>query len=509
VRVELEQDAANGLQERRVQALRQELPDRIQDLAGVRRGDAHGRPNRAPPRTGLPRRGGGRGQKPAPGGSGAAGRVGPRAQIRRLAPCGELRDGGSEPLRGVLAVVRAQGVVEDSEDAAGQRLRFDGIEVQPVGERVDDLHVIQPRRSGGGRPAGPRDRLELGLDGAFRAGLGRDGRGNPCTEVGERAFGTGMPTARAHANIALVKYWGKRDGARNRPAAGSLSVTLAGLDTETRVELCPEAVDDRFVLDGVPQTGRPLERVRAGVDRIRAATGRQERVEVVSENTFPTAAGLASSASAFAALTVATAEAFGHHPGPRGLSILARQGSGSAARSIFGGFVEMVADVEEPYAEPIREAKLELGAVVCVVASASKDVGSTDGMEHTRRTSPYHAAWLEQVARDLYEARHALAEGDFDRLAAVSEGNCLAMHADALAARPGLVYFAPATLALISTVEALRRDGLPVFFTVDAGPHVVVFAPRTDLDAVARRLAGHPGVETTRVCGPGEGARVT
>jgi diphosphomevalonate decarboxylase len=318
-----------------------------------------------------------------------------------------------------------------------------------------------------------------------------------------------MPAAVAHANIALVKYWGKRDLEGNRPAAGSLSLTLEGLDTQTRVDLLgADAADDELVLDGVPQTGRPLDRVRTFVDRVRAATGRRERVRVESRNDFPTAAGLASSASAFAALTLATAEAFDHRPGPRALSVLARQGSGSAARSIFGGFVQVVAEVDEPYAEPIADARLELGAAVCVVESPEKDVGSTDGMELTRQTSPYHGAWLEQVSRDLYEARHALSDGDFDRLVTVTEGNCLAMHANAMAARPGLIYFAPATLELIRTVRALRSEGLPCFFTIDAGPHVVVFSSAEDLDRVAGRLEGHPGVVELRRCRAGAGARV-
>jgi diphosphomevalonate decarboxylase len=317
-----------------------------------------------------------------------------------------------------------------------------------------------------------------------------------------------MPTARAHANIALVKYWGKRDIESNRPAAGSLSLTLAGLDTETTVELAPDADDDTLVLDGEPQAGRPLARIREFVDLVRAATGRHERVRVDSRNDFPTAAGLASSASAFAALSVATSAAFEYAPGPRELSVLARMGSGSAARSIFGGFVQVVADVDEPYAEPVTDAKIELGAVVCVVKAPPKSVGSTDGMELTRRTSPYYGAWLEQVARDMYEAHTALVCADMNRLARVVEGNCLAMHANAMAARPGIIYFAPTTLELIAAVRDLRASGVPVCFTIDAGPHVVAFAPPEHLDAVKAALDGHPGVVETRLCRSGEGARV-
>lgn len=318
-----------------------------------------------------------------------------------------------------------------------------------------------------------------------------------------------MPTAVAHANIALVKYWGKRDLEGNRPAAGSLSLTLRGLDTKTTVTPLPaDAPDDELVLDGAPQVGRPLDRVRSFVDLVRGATGRSEKVRVDSRNDFPTAAGLASSASAFAALTIATAEAFGYQPGARQLSVLARMGSGSAARSIFGGYVQIVADAEEPFAEPVEDARIELAAAVCVVKSRAKETGSTDGMELTRKTSPYHSAWLEQVSRDLYEARHALSASDFDRLAAVTEGNCLAMHANAMAARPGLIYFAPTTLELIRAVRAMRAGGTPVFFTIDAGPHVVAFTPPEHVEEVARQLKGQDGVDEIRVCSSGEGARI-
>ncbi len=312
-----------------------------------------------------------------------------------------------------------------------------------------------------------------------------------------------MATARAHANIALVKYWGKRTVHDNVPAAGSLSLTLQGLDTETTVELAPEAGDDALVLDGQPQSGRALARVSRFVDIVRRATGRTERVRVESRNDFPTAAGLASSASAFAALAVAATAAFGATPDRRELSRLARRGSGSAARSIFGGLVKIRGEEPDPYAEPVLGSRLELGAVVCVVRSTPKSVGSTDGMELTRTTSPYHEAWLKLVAVDLDRAETALREADFDALAAIVEGNCLAMHANAFAARPGLVYFEPPTVSLIHRVRGMRADGVPVCFTIDAGPHVVVFTPLSRVDEVAAELRGADGVDEIRSCRPG------
>lgn len=314
-----------------------------------------------------------------------------------------------------------------------------------------------------------------------------------------------MVTATACANIALIKYWGKRSVAENLPAAGSLSLTLDALRTTTTVELVEGA--DRLTLDGTDVEGKPLSRISRFVDLVREATGRSERVHVTSKNAFPTAAGLASSASAFAALAVAAARAFGLEASPEELSILARKGSGSAARSIFGNFARMT-DGEDAHAFALPDIELELCAAIAVAKAGPKAIGSTEGMERTRETSPYHAAWIETVNRDLGPAEEALRQKDLGRLAEIVEGNCLAMHANAMAARPGIIYFRPATLWAIEEVRALRAGGTPVFFTIDAGPHVVAFTPPEHLEAVATRLSGHPDVAEVITSGPGEGARV-
>lgn len=318
-----------------------------------------------------------------------------------------------------------------------------------------------------------------------------------------------VATATAHANIALVKYWGKSQVALNIPAAGSLSLTLEALSTRTQVSL-QDGAEDQLYLDGAPAEGRALARVSAFMDLIRDRVGSTARVRVDSSNNFPTAAGLASSASAFAALARAGSAAFGLELSPRELSILARRGSGSAARSVFGGFVRMqagqAADGSEAFARPLSELDLELHAVIAVAAAGPKKVGSTDGMEHTRQTSPYHAAWLQQVESDLEATEAALKEKDFDRLAELVEGSCLAMHADAMAARPGILYFQAPTLAAIERVRALRAAGTEVFFTVDAGPHLVAFTPPAQRAAVAAALSDCPGVAEVITSAPGAGA---
>ncbi|MBK8012344.1 MAG: diphosphomevalonate decarboxylase [Deltaproteobacteria bacterium] len=320
-----------------------------------------------------------------------------------------------------------------------------------------------------------------------------------------------MSTAEASANIALIKYWGKRDARLNLPETGSLSLTLAALRTRTDVTRI-DAPSDRFTLDGTCVEGRALERVGRFVDLVRDMAGRSDRVEVTSSNRFPTAAGLASSASAFAALAVASLDAFGVEMSPSEISRLARRGSGSAARSVFGGFCRMHAGVEpdgrDAFAVPFEGAALELVAAVVVAKASKKTTGSTDGMNLTQKTSPYHAAWVTAVSRDLLAAEDALRAGDLMTLADVVEGNCLAMHADAMAARPGILYFKPSTLWAIEAVRGMRKEGTPVFFTIDAGPHVVAFTLPAYLDAVVEQLAGHPEVECVLRSTSGEGAHL-
>ena len=318
--------------------------------------------------------------------------------------------------------------------------------------------------------------------------------------------------ARAHANFALVKYWGKRDAALNLPAVGSISITLDGLASTTRVVFDPDLTADTVTLDGRTDPGTTIK-VSATLDLLRARAGLDWRARVESGNDFPTAAGLASSASGFAALVVAADAALGLGLSPGELSGLARRGSGSAARSIFGGFVEMArgerADGRDAVARPLLEADAwPLRVVIAVTDRGGKSVSSRDGMERTAATSPYFPAWVAGADADLAEARAAIAERDFDRLAEVSEFSCLKMHASALAARPGVLYFNGATVEAIHALRALRRDGVPVFFTVDAGPQVkAVCLPGAEA-AVAESLAATTGVIEVLRTGLGPGAAV-
>jgi diphosphomevalonate decarboxylase len=317
-------------------------------------------------------------------------------------------------------------------------------------------------------------------------------------------------TAVAHPNIALVKYWGKADPARNLPAVGSISITLDTLTTTTSVRFDAALAEDRFTLDGRPAPDQ-LKRVRACLDLFRARLPGVPHAEVESTNSFPTAAGLASSASGFAALVVAADRALGARLERAELAELARQCSGSAARSVFGGFVELRLRPDGSGCDTgqIRTAAdWPLQVVVAVTSTTAKTTGSTAGMLHTERTSPYYPAWVATSEGDLAAARRAIESRDFAALAAVAEHSCLKMHAVALAARPGLLYWNGATVECIRRLRELAAQGVGVFFTVDAGPQVKAICLPDGADRVAAALAELPGVAQVLRCGLGDGARV-
>jgi len=301
-------------------------------------------------------------------------------------------------------------------------------------------------------------------------------------------------TAIAHPNIALVKYWGKRDVAQNLPAVPSLSLTLGGWRTRTTViwgadrdcvELDGQEVDDPKITAflGLLGSDRPP-------------------VSVVSDNDFPTGAGLASSASGFAALALAATRAAGLTLSDAELSALARRGSGSASRSIFGGFVQW----DDTHAQPIAAPPWDVRMVVAVVNADRKDVGSTAGMARSRATSPYWDAWVHSAAADVAEARAAVLAQDLERLGTVMESSTFKMHATMHTAVPPLLYWQPATVAVLHAVFALRAAGVGAWATMDAGPQVKVLCSPSDADAVRDALAPH--ALAVHIHGPGGGARV-
>ena len=322
--------------------------------------------------------------------------------------------------------------------------------------------------------------------------------------------GEGTAAARAHSNIALIKYWGKRDATLNLPAVGSISVTLDALTTDTTVRFTQDGAADELWLDG--------ERVAAGragrmLDLVRERAGIRASATVTSTNNFPTGAGLASSASGFAALAVAACAAAGLEATPTELSILARRGSGSAARSIFGGVVELhageAADGNDAFAEPILDAAdWPLSVVVAITSREAKSVSSTAGMGRSAASSPFYPAWTDTANQDLADMRAAIAARDFARVGELAEYSCLKLHALMMTTRPALIYWNAATVAAIHTVMELRASGIPVYFTIDAGPQVKALCSPADAPAVASALAAVVGVHETRTSGLGRGAHL-
>ena len=281
-------------------------------------------------------------------------------------------------------------------------------------------------------------------------------------------------TAFAHTNIALIKYWGKRQKEFNLPATDSLSLTLKAFGTETTVRLY-EGERDQFILNDQHQSGIALEKVSTFLDLIRTQSEKASKAVVESINHVPTAAGLASSASAFAALALAASRVYDiKDQSAKSLSLLARQGSGSAARSIYGGLVHMhqgsADDGHDAYASPIDGHQLDLGMIVIPCDTGPKKVSSTKGMNHTQATSPYYEKWVESHAEDIQEAQRAITTNNFDALGRVMEHSTLKMHATALTAQPGLWYWNAKTWEALECIKSLRTEALPFYFTMDAGP---------------------------------------
>jgi diphosphomevalonate decarboxylase len=313
----------------------------------------------------------------------------------------------------------------------------------------------------------------------------------------------------AHPNIALVKYWGKADVERNLPAVGSISITLDTLTTTTRVRLNPELDRDELVLDGRPASGERTARARFCLDLFRRHRPDLPPVSVESENSFPTAAGLASSASGFAALVTAVNAVLESPLGADELAEISRRCSGSAPRSLHGGYVELVLGGDGTIVRPIldrREWPLEV--VIAITSTVAKAVGSTEGMELTRTSSDFYESWVASSPDDLAAARTAIAAQDFEALTAVAEASCLKMHAVAMAAQPGLIYWNGTTVECLHRVRDLRRRGVPVFFTIDAGPQLKAVCDSGSSDQVAAALGEIPGVVEIVRCGLGDGARV-
>lgn len=309
-------------------------------------------------------------------------------------------------------------------------------------------------------------------------------------------------TVSAPANIAFIKYWGARDLDHALPMNPSISMTLEHCVTLCTVEtLEHEREDEVWLAEPGGGFGQPdpgfAQRMRDQLDRVRKWAGRNEALRVATRNNFPTAGGLASSASGFAALTLAAAGAFGKKASPHELSLLARRsGSGSAARSVFGGFVEWSADEtdDQSYARQIAKPEhWDLRDIIAVVEIGPKTVSSLEG--HRRAlTSPYYSKRQELLPDRLDAVRRAIRDRDLATLGPILEEEAVDLHLIAMSSHPPIFYWSPGTLAVLRALRELRQEGLQTWATMDAGANVHVLCDADSEDEVAERLEDLPAV---------------
>ena len=306
--------------------------------------------------------------------------------------------------------------------------------------------------------------------------------------VAAKASGFG----KAWANIAVCKYWGKRNEELNLPVTSSLSVSLNGHGTETTI--APNPGRDEVFLSGRPiaSSSQFGKGVVSFLNMFRPDLNTFFRVETT--NTIATAAGLASSASGFAALTFAVNDLHGWNLGGRELSILARMGSGSACRSVFDGFVEWnsgaSADGMDSFAEPLATEWPDLRLGLIKVSTVPKAVSSRTAMKRTKRTSALYEAWPVKVSHDLMLLKEAISTGNFDMFGQVAESNALAMHATMIGAWPPVLYWLPESVAVMQDIWEAREQGLRVYFTMDAGPNIKLLFLAQDSATVEKHFPG-------------------
>ena len=294
--------------------------------------------------------------------------------------------------------------------------------------------------------------------------------------------------ARAYTNIALIKYWGKKNEELILPMNNSLSLTLDAFYTETEVIFSDSYMVDEFYLDGTLQDEKATNKVSQFLDLFRKEAGLSLKASVISQNFVPTAAGLASSASGLAALAGACNTALKLGLDDLSLSRFARRGSGSACRSIFGGFVEWEKGHDDlsSYAKPVPSDSFEddLAMVFVLINDQKKEVSSRNGMRRTVETSSFYQGWLDSVEGDLYQLKQAIKTKDFQLLGETMERNGLKMHGTTLAAQPPFTYWSPDSLKAMDAVRQLRKQGIPCYFTMDAGPNVKVLVENSHLSEV-------------------------
>ena len=320
-------------------------------------------------------------------------------------------------------------------------------------------------------------------------------------------------TAIAHPNIALAKYWGKKDAILNIPAMDSISITLDQLTTQTTLVIDKNLNQDEFLLNNEVAKESDRLKVSQFLDLFRNKSNIKSYLRIISENNFPTSAGLASSASGFSALAIAANSIFQTNLDKREISILARQGSGSAARSIYGGYVWMhsgnLQDGSDSFAEQIADENyFPLSIIVLVTSNNKKEIPSRIGMQYSAQTSPFYQAWLDTTKNDIEQMRSAILNKDFETLSEISMESCLKMHSVMMTSKPSLLYWNKVTFSIIEFVRNLHFLKYPIFFTIDAGPQVKIITLPDYKDEILKKIKDLNNILKLFVVNLGSGATI-
>lgn len=315
---------------------------------------------------------------------------------------------------------------------------------------------------------------------------------------------------RAHTNIAFIKYWGKEDETLILPKNNSLSLTLDAFYTDTQVCFDKKLNKDILFIDGEEQDKKALKKAQVILDLVRKEAGIHEFARIDSKNHVPTAAGLASSASGLAALAGAASLAAGLNLTKEELSRLARRGSGSASRSIYGGFAEWQkgsSDIDS-FAIPIDEADWDIGMIFIIVDDGRKEVSSTEGMRRVVETSPYYDGWISSTKEDLIDMKSAIKKQDIVKVGEIAERSALKMHALNLSANPPFNYWSPESIEAMRMVSELRKQGYPVYLTMDAGPNVKLICKDSQMEELMEKLLQTFHKEQLVMAKPGPGIQI-
>ncbi|OGE32518.1 diphosphomevalonate decarboxylase [Candidatus Daviesbacteria bacterium RIFCSPHIGHO2_02_FULL_36_13] len=318
-------------------------------------------------------------------------------------------------------------------------------------------------------------------------------------------------TAIAPTNIAFTKYWGKKNEKLRLPENGSISMCLSDLLTTTTVEFSPEFKKDQITINDDELEADEAERVVKHLDRVRRLAGIEYKSRVVSTNSFPSGTGLSSSASGFAALTLAAASAVGLKLSEKELSILARQGSGSACRSIPSGFVEWLDGntSESSYAKTIFPANhWAIADVVAIVSEGKKEISSSEGQKSVS-SSPFMKTRQSHMRKKNILVKKLIKEKNFKEFGELLEAEALELHTIMLTQRPALIYWTPGTLKIMKLVGHWRNERLSVYFTINTGQDIHLICEQKNIRKLKNKLKKLDFVKEIIINTPGEGARLT